>query len=127
MSGKPVARFPATPGAGPAAAGQPAADEVRAQLARILDSKIFVQSERLRRFLSVPVEHALAGQSEGLKEYALGRDVFDRDQSYDPRVDSIVRVEARRLRRKLDEYYGELGERDPVRIEFSKGSYAPQF
>jgi serine/threonine-protein kinase len=121
MSGKPVARFPATPGAGPAA------DEVRAQLARILDSKIFVQSERLRRFLSVTVEHALAGQSEGLKEYALGRDVFDRDQSYDPRVDSIVRVEARRLRRKLDEYYGELGEHDPVRIELPKGSYAPQF
>ena len=57
------------------------------------------------RFLRLTVERALAGQSDELKEYLIGVEVFDRKQSYDPRVDPIVRVEARRLRAKLKAYY----------------------
>src|SRR5215475_2450780 len=94
----------------------PLADEVRIQLERILSSKVFVQSERLRRFLRTTVDRALAGETDQIKEYVLGRDVFDRDHTYDPRVDSIVRVEARRLRVKLRQYYQELGAADPVLI-----------
>ena len=60
------------------------------------------------------VERTLAGEGDQIKEYMLGRDVFDRDHTYDPRVDSIVRVEARRLRVKLRQYYQELGAADPV-------------
>jgi adenylate cyclase len=51
-------------------------------------------------------------------------EVFDRDQRFDPAIDSIVRVEAGRLRSKLREYYGEFGQDDPVVIELPKGTYA---
>jgi serine/threonine-protein kinase len=106
---------------------RPSPEHVRAQLNKILASPQFVRSERLCRFLRLTVEHALSGETDRIKEYTLGRDVFDRDQSYDPRVDSIVRVEARRLRKKLGEYYEEFGAADPVMIEFPPGSYVPGF
>ncbi len=110
----------ATPAATPAAShpAGPSAEQIRNQLARILTSKLFVQSERLCRFLSVTVERTLAGEGDQIKEYMLGRDVFDRDHTYDPRVDSIVRVEARRLRVKLRQYYQDLGTGDQVLINF---------
>ena len=126
----PVAKPVATHGANHVAgerAPQPSAEQVRAQLARILTSKVFIQSERLCRFLRVTVERTLAGEADQIKEYMLGRDVFDRDHTYDPRVDSIVRVEARRLRVKLRQYYHDLGAEDPVLINFRKGSYVPVF
>lgn len=113
--------------AGPDHPSQPSASQIRAQLARILESRIFVQSERLRRFLRLTVERTLAGKADQIKEYALGRDVFDRGRDFDPRIDSIVRVEAGRLRRKLRQYYEELGSADPVLIEFQQGSYVPAF
>src|SRR5437868_3826458 len=93
---------------------QPPEAQIRAQLGRILSSAGFVNSERLCRFLKLAVDRALAAQTEQLKEYALGRDVFDRSASYDPRVDSIVRVEARRLRTKLKQYYQDTGKNDRV-------------
>lgn len=104
---------------------QPSPEQILLQLDRILKSSVFVRSERLRRFLRVTVELALAGNAESIKEYMLGRDVFDRGKNYDPRVDSIVRVEARRLRKKLHEYYQQLGAADPISIEFPPGSYVP--
>ena len=99
---------------------------VRSQLEDILASREFIKSERLRRFLRLTVKWALAGRAGQLKEYVLGRDVFDRGPAYDPRADSIVRVEARRLRRKLRSYY-ETHESAPILIEFPPGSYAPIF
>jgi hypothetical protein len=73
------------------------------------------------------VEKALLGEGEQLKEYLLGVEVFDKGQSYDPRIDPIVRVEAARLRSKLRDYYQSQGQTDSVLIEFEKGSYAPAF
>lgn len=105
----------------------PAPDEVRAQLARILADKQFLRSERLRRFLLMTVERTLSGDAERISEYHLGREVFDRNKNYDPRIDSIVRVEARRLRGKLTQYYKGAGAEDPVVIEFQQGSYVPVF
>jgi serine/threonine-protein kinase len=100
---------------------------VRAQLERLLASRAFAGSRRLRRFLSFAVDHALAGQSNELKEYTLGVEVFDRDGSYDPRIDPIVRVEARRLRAKLKSYYAQEGAADPLLVTFPEGSYVPRF
>ena len=96
-------------------------------LQRILASKEFASSARMSRFLRFAVERALSGQSEQLKEYVLGVEVFDRKESYDPRVDPIVRVEARRLRSKLESYYASEGSADELIIEFPKGTYAPVF
>jgi tetratricopeptide (TPR) repeat protein len=106
--------------------GIPAA-EIRAELELILRSRAFVQSHRIRRFLQFVVEESLLGQPHRLKEYLIGLEVFDRREAFDPRVDSIVRVEARRLRYKLEEYYRSEGREDAVRIVLRKGSYIPTF
>jgi len=100
---------------------------VEDQLRRVLASTIFAQSARMSRFLRFAVERALAGQSDQLKEYLIGVEVFDRKPNYDPRVDPIVRVEARRLRSKLKSYYDGDGRNDDVVIELPKGAYAPVF
>jgi adenylate cyclase len=103
------------------------AAEVQDQLSRILVSPGFRRSARLQRFLRLAVERTLAGETDQLKEYIVGRDVFDRGADYDPRVDSIVRVEAQRLRRKLREYYQTHGRADSILITLRPGSYAPAF
>jgi len=101
--------------------------EIRSQLERILRSRAFIQSHRIRRFLQFIVEESLLGQPHRLKEYLIGLEVFDRRDAFDPRVDSIVRVEARRLRHKLEEYYRTEGRDDLTRITLRKGSYVPIF
>jgi adenylate cyclase len=106
---------------------QPTPDEIRAQLDRLLASAVFATTARLRRFLRYVVERSLAGEGDQLKEYAIGVAVFDRDEHYDPRIDSIVRVEAGRLRTKIDEYYNAAGGEDTVRIRIPRGGYAPVF
>jgi TolB-like protein len=104
----------------------PAAD-LLAQLDRILSSPGFATAGRGSRFLRYVVEQTVAGNGENLKEFSLGVEVFDRGESFDPRVDSIVRVEAGRLRSKLDEYYNGDGKLDAVRIGLPRGGYVPQF
>ncbi len=106
---------------------QPTGVEARAQLERLLASAALAGSTRLRRFLSFTVERALAGDGQPLKEYTVGIEVFDRGSDYDPRIDSIVRVEARRLRARLDEYYRGAGSGDPVIIRIPRGGYTPVF
>jgi TolB-like protein len=105
----------------------PAPVEVHAQVKRILESRIFSNCKRLNRFISFAAQHALNCTGEPLKEYVIGVEVFDRTSAYDPRIDPIVRVEARRLRSKLNSYYASVGREDPVLIEFPKGTYAPSF
>jgi TolB-like protein len=106
---------------------QPSPEAVRAACARITASKIFENSERMIRFLDFVVGKTLAGQAGDLKEYLLGVEVFDRDQSFDPKTDTIVRVEARRLRRKLKEYYDGEGAREVLRIDMPTPGYAAVF
>ncbi len=108
-------------------ASPPDADVVRAQLERILASPGFANADRLSRFLRFVVERTLDGEGDQLKEYRLGTEVFDRSADYDPRLDSIVRVEARRLRSKLAEYYDGPGRLDPTVIRVDKGGYAAAF
>ena len=102
-------------------------DLVRQSLGRILESPSFSRSARLSRFLRFVVQSALDGEEEKLKEYTIGLEVFDRDESFDPRVETIVRVEARRLTNQLSEYYGDAGREEHIRIEIPKGGYRPVF
>jgi TolB-like protein/Flp pilus assembly protein TadD len=99
----------------------------REQLDRILASTTFRQVDRLKRFLSFVVTETLAGRGDQLKEYVIGVQVFDKDSSFDPRADPIVRVQARRLRARLVRYYREEGGSDVVLIELPKGGYTPVF
>src|SRR5712672_4767367 len=91
-----------------------AEQEVRSELARVLQSPLFVQSGRLGRFLRFTIDKTLAGEGDSLKEYVIGTEVYDRKPSYHPSQDSIVRTEARRLRAKLKEYYESAGTQNPV-------------
>ena len=100
-------------------------DLVRAHLERVLDSPQFHNSWRRARFLRAVVERSLEGRAEDLKESVVGVMVFDRPPDYDPKIDSIVRVQARQLRGKLREYYAGPGSGERIRIELPKGSYAP--
>jgi hypothetical protein len=103
------------------------ADEVRAQLERVLASRTLAGSDQLKRLLRLSVERSLSGRSELLKEYNLGLEVFHRPPDYDPKIDPIVRVQARRLRAKLDEYYAAEGSQDSLVIQIPKGAYVPVF
>jgi TolB-like protein/Flp pilus assembly protein TadD len=105
----------------------PGGAEIRAALEKVLASPGFSDAGRLGPFLRFLVDRALAGENDRLKESVLGVDVFGRPASYDPRTDPIVRVEARRLRQRLDEYYAVTGGADAVRITLPKGGYVPVF
>ena len=103
------------------------ADEVRAQLQRILAAPDFKVSERNRRFLSYVVEKSLSGDAAQIKAYTIATSVFGRGKDFDPQIDSIVRIEAGRLRRALENYYLRSGADDPLEINIPKGSYVPEF
>lgn len=105
----------------------PTLAEIRSQLDRILASQTLGGSDQLKRLLGLVVERSLSGRSELVKEYNLGLEVFHRPPDYDPKVDPIVRVQARRLRSKLDEYYASEGANDPILIQIPKGAYVPIF
>src|SRR5688500_8656319 len=102
-------------------------DLVRAQLERILAAGEFSNAGRISRLLRYVVDRTVAGEGDQLKEYVVGTEVFDRGSDYDPRLDSIVRVEARRLRARLDDYYKGPGNADPIVITMPRGSYVPSF
>jgi TolB-like protein len=96
------------------------------EVARIGTSPQLRRSGNLRRFLTYCVERSISGNTRDLREATVGQAVFDREDGYDPRIDPVVRVEARRLRKKLAEYYSSEGKGDALRIELPKGSYAPR-
>jgi len=105
----------------------PPADAVRASLERILASPDFGASARATEFLRYIVEETLAGRSERIKAFSVAQEVFGRDDTFDAQGDPVVRIEAGRLRRKLEHYYLLSGKSDPVVIEVPKGGYVPTF
>lgn len=102
-------------------------EKIREQLRRILASKAFRQVDRLQGFLSFIVEEMLAARGDKLKEFLIGVEVFGKESSFDPRMDPLVRVQARRLRARLVRYYREEGQNDEIVIDLPKGGYEPVF
>jgi hypothetical protein len=102
-------------------------DDKLQQLEKVLQSRILHGSESLRAFLRYVVENAVDHREVFLKEYTIATEVFGRDRSYDSRNDSVVRVQAGRLRTKLHEYYATEGVNDKVVIDLPKGHYTPLF
>src|SRR5579862_6852217 len=106
----------------------PQPEAVKEELARILASASFERSPRHRKFLALVVSLALQGRSGEIKEVTLAVLAFDRAPgSFDPQRDPIVRVEAARLRRKLERYYLTGGAQGTIRIAMPKGHYRPVF
>ena len=100
---------------------------IREQLDRMLSCELFAQANRQCRFLEYIVGGTISGQAGRLNQFVVGVDVFDRDADFDPITDSIVRVEAGRLRSKLAEYYSSVGQNDPIIISLPKGGYGVHF
>ena len=102
-------------------------EPVISQLERILKSHALASSPSLSRFLRYVVEETLAGRNGCIKEYSLGVNVFGRGEDFNPRLDPIVRVQARNLRARIARYYAGEGTHDPIVIELPKGAYVPVF
>ena len=111
----------------PEAAKRPDAAEIRQALALVLESSCFRGSRRCHDFLAYVVAKSLEGDADNLKERRLAVDVFGRKADAHLSEDSIVRVGAREVRKRLLQYYGGEGANDLVRIELPAGSYVPSF
>ena len=107
--------------------GSTAPQGIQDALQRVLASRDFVNSERKRRFLKFVVQETLAGRADRIKAYSIALDAFDRDPSFNPGADPVVRIEAGRLRRCLERYYLTEGAADRIRITIPKGGYVPHF
>ena len=99
----------------------------QAQVQKVVQSKAFRTSEVHRNLLNYLAEKSLAGESDSLKEYTVGLDVFGKPSSYDPRQESTVRMHVARLRQKLAEYYRTEGVEDAVVIDLPKGGFRVTF
>jgi Tol biopolymer transport system component len=97
--------------------------EVLQELERVLRHRFFENAAQLSRLLQYLVDQSLQSASGDIKEYSIGLDVFGREPSFDPRLDSVVRVNTTRLRTKLTAYYAGDGQQDPVIIELPRGNY----
>ncbi len=102
-------------------------DKIRAQLERLAASPEFARTDRMTRFLRFVVEKTLVRDTVALRERQIGIEVFDRPDDWDPKLDNIVRSEARRLRAKLDAYAETASPDETVRITMPKGGYAVEF
>jgi hypothetical protein len=94
---------------------------------RIRRSRAMSGCQRLAQLLTFVVDTTLRGEADHLKETTIGVSVFGRNPDYDPKVDTIVRSQAWRLRAKLKKYYMTEGLHDPIVIEVPKGHYVPVF
>jgi hypothetical protein len=102
-------------------------EEERAELQAVLHSPAFARSPALSHLLSYLCEKTFAGETDQIKEYSVAVDVFDRQDSFDQDTDSIVRVQANRLRKRLGEYYAGEGAGHAIHITIPVGQYVPAF
>jgi hypothetical protein len=100
---------------------------IRNERDRVVANPVLAKSPQLANFLTFIVDETLAGRGDRLKAYTIATDALGRDADFDPQTDPIVRVEAGRLRRALEQYYAGDGRDDPVIIELPLGGYAPEF
>ena len=103
------------------------ADQITEYLVKILASSTFQNASHSRAMLNYLVRECVQGRADRLKEYTIGVEALGRGESFDPRIDPIVRAEASRLRTRLDRYYAAEGQADALQIALPKGSYALQF
>lgn len=107
-------------------AGRLSSEAITDALGRVLASEGFAASPRLQQFLTYVVEETIAGRGQSIRGKTIAADVYGRDLG-EAGAQNIVRVEARRLRRLLDEYYAGAGADDEWRICIDQGGYAPRF
>ena len=102
-------------------------EPVRRELEALLSQPPLDGSNRLKRFLRYIIDETLEGRSARLSGYTIALDVFDKGEDFDPALDSVVRVEASRLRRRINQHYAETERIPDVKITLPKGTYVPTF
>jgi len=107
--------------------GELTSAEVREALAHVLGSETFRGAAQLSAFLSFIVNATLEGRARELKGYTIATEALGREETFDPQMDPIVRVEAMRLRKALASYYGSEGAGDAIVITVPRGGYVPSF
>lgn len=105
----------------------PTTEESLRALGAVISSSTFASTPRLQQLLKYIAEEAIAGRAASLKAFAIAVDVFGRDETFDPANDTIVRVQAGRLREQLTAYYAGEGKDEPIEISLPKGTYVPEF
>jgi TolB-like protein len=105
----------------------PTKEQVRNQAEKILQTGPLVRTNRARKLFQYIIDQTLAGNAKRLKQYSIATEALGRGSDFDPDTDPIVRLEASKLRRVLDDYYLRSGSNDPIRISIPKGSYVPAF
>ena len=104
----------------------PAPAIVLGQLNRIKTSRRFTRASKLSSLLQYVVTKSLHGHANEIRQYNIAIDVFERDASFDPSTEPLVRIQAGRLRRALANYYEDEGRDDAVLISIPSGGYAPK-
>jgi len=104
-----------------------ATDECRAELAAVRGSELFSRTPALANLLTYLCEKTFAGEAHQIKEYTIAVEVFGRRVDYDQEADSIVRVEAARLRKRLKQFYEGPGAHHRIHIAIPVGQYVPVF
>ena len=99
----------------------------RAELEAILASGVIGRANNLVRFLTFVCEEYFKGCVDEIKEYSIAVQALGRPESFDPQVDTIVRVTAHALRKRLEDYYRTTGAEHPVHICLPAGHYVPKF
>jgi hypothetical protein len=99
----------------------------RAEIENVLQSGLFNKATRLGKFFRYICERHLDGHADEIKEYSIALEALGRPAEFDPKKDSIVRVEAHRLRKRLEEYYRGPGAAHAVHIAIPNGQYRPLF
>jgi DNA-binding response OmpR family regulator len=102
-------------------------ESVITQLETILNSTVFANAERMRSLLKFVVYETLNGHANALKAFTIAVEVFQRDESFDPQQDPLIRVQAGNLRKRLEQYYITLGQNDAIIITIPKGGYSATF
>src|SRR5579863_1132942 len=104
-----------------------AIDDLQDQITRTIRSRAFEHTQTLQRLLRYLAARSIESPEASIKEYTIGVEALERRPSFDPKEDTIVRVQIHRLREKLLEYYEGEGIRDPIRVTIPKGRYLPNF
>jgi hypothetical protein len=112
---------------GTSAAATPSVERRAAQVRKILESRSLQHADALKRLLDYLARHAMASQGDELKEYTVGLEAFGKPADYNPQLDSSVRVQAGKLRQKLDEYYRTDGAADDLIVSLPKGHFRLEF
>lgn len=101
--------------------------DIREELDRVLESRCFRSRKAAQKFLSYIVEQTIDGRGKDINQYSIATEGLNKEYDFDPSSNPLIRVQAGRLRKQLEEYYAGEGRENMVRIMLPVGSYQPAF